>query len=187
MDHFGAGILVLAGVGEGDGDDFAAGLTAFHDDAWVLHGQATADVAIDPFYFGFLVGDASFGDQIEDVAAPVLHGHVLEFSSFHGDQFDHCAVQGAGLEFRSCTSFHVHDFCSFIDDDQGAFELAEVFRINAEVRLERVFHLHAFGDVNEAAPGKGGAVESGKFVVTGGDDFSEPRAENLLVFFESFG
>ena len=126
VDHFGAGVLVLAGVGEGDGNDFTTGAFALHDDAGVFHGEAGADVAVDPADLGVFVGDAAFGDEVEDVGAPVLHGDVLDFGAFHGDEFDDGGVQGRGFEFGCGATFHVHDFGAFIGDDEGALELAEL-------------------------------------------------------------
>ena len=67
MYHLGAGILVLAVVGEGDGDDLAPGLAALEDDPGVLHGQAGADIAVDPFDGRILFRDGPFGHEVEDV------------------------------------------------------------------------------------------------------------------------
>ena len=187
VDHLGTGVLVLAGVGEGDGDDFTAGAFAFHDDARVLHGEAGADVAVDPADFGVFVGDAAFGDEVEDVGAPVLHSDVLDFGAFHGDEFDDGGVEGGGFEFGCGATFHVHDFGAFIGDDEGALELAELLGVDAEVGLQRVADFDAFGDVDEGAAGEDGAVEGAEFVVGGGDDFAEPGAEDLGVFVEAFG
>ena len=187
VDHLGAGVLVLAGVGEGDGDDFTTGAFAFHDDAGVLHGEAGADVAVDPADLGVFVGDAAFGDEVEDVGAPVLDGDVLNFGAFHGDEFDDGGVQGGSFEFGGGAAFHVHDFGAFIGDDEGALELAELLGVDAEVGLERVADFDAFGDVDEGATGEDGAVEGAKFVVRGGDDFAEPGFEDFRVFVETFG
>ena len=69
MDHLGPGVLVLAVVGQGDGNDLAAGLAALQHDPGILHGQAAADVAVDPLDLGLLVGEAALGDEIEDIGA----------------------------------------------------------------------------------------------------------------------
>ena len=187
MDHFRAGVLMLAVAGEGDADDFAAGLAAFHNDARVFHGQAGTDIAIDPFDFGLFVGESAFGDEIEDILAPVLNSHVLDFCAFEGDELDDRAVEGGCFKFRSGAALHIHHLRAFVGDDQGPFKLAEVFRIDAEVGLEGVFHFDSRGDVDEGAPAENGTVEGTEFVVAGGDDFSEPRAEDFRVFFEGFG
>ena len=125
MDHFSTSVLVLAGVCEGDGDDFAASAFAFHDYAGIFHGEAGTDVAVDPANFGVFHGDTAFCDEVEDVARPVLDGDVLDFRAFESDEFYDCGVQGGGVEFRSGASFHIHDFGAFIGDDERALELAE--------------------------------------------------------------
>ena len=187
MDHLGAGVLMLAAVGQSDADDFTAGAFALHDDAGVLHGEAAADVAVDPAHFGVFHGDAALGDEVEDVAAPVLHGDVLNLGTLEGDEFNDGAVQRGGFKLRRGAAFHVHHFGTFITDDERALKLAELLTVDAEVGLERVLHFHAGRDVNKRAAGEHGAVESTEFVVSGGDDFAEPLFENLGMFFETFG
>ncbi len=186
VDHFGASVLVLTVAGEGDGEDFATGFAAFEDDAGVFHGEAGADVAVDPFDFGFFHGDAAFGDEVEDVGAPVLDGDVLDFRAFECDEFDDGTVEGGGLEFWGGAAFHVGDFGPFVGDDEGALELTEVFSVDAEVGLEGLFDFDAGGHVDEGAAGEDGAVESGVFVIACGDDFAEPLTEDFGVFVEAF-
>ena len=187
VDHFGTGVLVLAFTGQGNGEDFSPRLPAFEDDAGVFHGESGADVAVDPFDFGFFFGPGSFGDEVEDVVGPVLHGDVLDFGTFEGDEFHDGTVKGGCFEFGSGAAFHVGDFGSFVGYDEGAFELAEIFGIDAEVGLEGLLHFNAGWDVDEAASAEDGTVEGGEFVVSGGDDFAEPFAEEFGVFAEAFG
>ena len=115
VDHLRAGVLVLAVAGQGDGKNFAARLAAFHDDARILHRQARADVAIDPFHLGFFVRDAALGHEIEDVRRPVLDGDVLDLGAFQRDQLDDRAVQRRGVELRRRAAFHVGQLRAFID------------------------------------------------------------------------
>ena len=184
MDHFCAGVLVLAGVGESDGDHLAAGALALHDHAGVFHGEAGADVAIDPTHLRILHREAALGDEVEDVGRPVLDGDVLDLRAFQGDQLDDCGVQRRCLEFRRGAAFHIHYLGAFVGDDEGALELAEGFRIDAEIGLQRLLELYALGDVDEGAAGKHRAVEGGILIVAGGNDFPEPRAEDFLMLFE---
>ena len=149
VDHFRAGVLMLAGVGKGDGDHLAAGTLAFHDDPGVFHREAGADVAIDPAHLRVLHGEAALGDEVEHVRRPVLDGDVLDFCAFQCHKLDDCGVQGCGLEFRRGAAFHVHHLRAFVGDDEGALELAEGFRVDAEIGLQRLFQLHALRDVDE--------------------------------------
>src|SRR5690606_6443426 len=76
VHHLGAGVLVLALSGEGDGQGLALGVLAHQVDRRVLHGDLGADVAVDPLHGGALVGDGTLGDQVVDVVRPVLDGRV---------------------------------------------------------------------------------------------------------------
>ena len=187
MDHFRAGVLVLAGVGEGDGDHLAAGALALHDHAWVFHGEPGADVAVDPADFRVFHGETALRDEIENVRRPVLDGDVLDLRAFQGDEFHDGGVQRRGLEFRRGAAFHIHHLGAFIGDDESALELAEGFRVDAEIGLQRLLQFDAFRNVDEGAAGEYRAVEGGILVVAGRDDLSEPWAENLLMLLEPLG
>ena len=71
------------------------------------------------------------------------------FAPLQRDEFDHGAVQRRGLELRRGAAFHVHDLGAFVGDDERALELAEVLRVDAEVGLQRLLHLHALRHVDE--------------------------------------
>ena len=95
-------------------------------------------------------------------------------------------MEGGGFKLGGRAPFHVHELRPFIRNDEGAFKLPEVFRIDAEVRLERVLEFHALGYVNEGTAGKYRAVQGGEFVVSRGDDFAEPGAEDVFMVFQAF-
>ena len=185
VDHLGTGVLMLAAVCQSDADDLAAGTLALHDDAGVFHGEATADVAVDPAHFSIFHGNAAFGDEVEDIAAPVLNGDVLDLGSLESNEFDDGAMQRGGLKLRRGAAFHVHDLAAFIADDERALKLAKLLAVDAEVGLERMLHLHARRDVDKRSAAEHGAVERGEFVVASRDDFAEPFFEDLGVFFET--
>ena len=187
MDHFRAGVLMLAVAGERDGKHFAARFAAFHDHARILHRQARADVAIDPFDFRFLVRKPALGHEIEDVVRPVLDRDVLKLRAFHRDQLDHSAVQRGGVKLRRRAAFHVGQLRAFIDDDERAFELTEILGVDPEIGLERMLHFHAWRHVDERSTAKNGAVERAEFVVADGNDFPEPVPENLRMMFQTIG
>ena len=187
VDHLGAGVLMLAVVGEGNGDDFAAGALTFKDHTGILHRETTADVAVDPLYLGVFHCDGAFGDEIKHVVGPVLDGDVLDLRALEGDELDYGGVEGGGGELRGGAALHVGDLGALVGDNEGALELAEVFRVDAEVGLERHGDLHVLGHVDEGAAGEHGAVERGELVVAGGDDLAEPFAEELGVLAEGLG
>ncbi len=133
------------------------------------------------------MGEPALGHEIEHIRAPILHGDVLNFRAFHGNQLNYGAVQGRGVELGSGAAFHVSKFGAFIDNDECALELSEIFGVDAEVSLERVLHFHARRNVNERAAAEDRGVERGEFVVAGRDDLAEPLPENLRVLLQSFG
>ena len=69
VNHFCAGILMLAVAGQRNADHFAARFPALQDDARIFHRQARSDIAVDPFNLGLFVRQAALGDEIENVLA----------------------------------------------------------------------------------------------------------------------
>ena len=49
-----------------------------------------------------------------------------------------------------------------------------------------MFQFNPFGHVNKGASGKYRAVQGGKFVVSRGNDFSKPGAEDVFMVFQAF-
>ena len=96
-------------------------------------------------------------------------------------------MQCGGVEFRRRATFHVSHLGAFVGDDEGALELAEIFRVDPEVGLERMFHFHAGRHVDEGAAAEDGAVERAKFVVANRNNLAEPFPENFGMIFQSLG
>ena len=66
---------------------------SFENDRWIFHRQPAADVAIDPFDFGVLVGDAALGHQIVDIRAPILHRAVADVRAGECNELDDSGVE----------------------------------------------------------------------------------------------
>ena len=181
VNHFRAGVLMLTVIGERDGKNFAARLATLHDHAGIFHREPRADVTIDPFHFGVFLSETAFGDEVENIRRPVLHGDVLNLRALQRDQFHDSAMQCGSVKFRRRAALHVSHFRAFIGDDECALELAEIFGIDAEVRLQRMLHFHAGWHVNERAAAEHGGVQRAKFVVGDRDDFAEPFPENFRI------
>ena len=113
-----------------------------------------------------------------------MDGGVAAPAAFFHNDFHHCGVEGVGFVDGGGAAFHVVDVGVFVHDDEGAFELAHVFRVDAEVRLEGDFHVDAFGDVDEGSAGPHCGVEGGEFVVPGWDDGAEVFLDQVWVFFQ---
>ena len=178
---------MLAVVGKGDGEHFATSAFTLQHDARILHGQAGADVAVDPLHFSAFVGHAALSHEVKDIGRPILHGDVLDLGVLQCDQLDHCAVERSGFELRRSAAFHVGDLGVFVGDNERALELSEVFCVDPEVSLQGLLELHALGHVDEAAARESGAIQRREFVVGSRDDFAEVGAEDLRVFGEALG
>jgi len=174
VNHFGAGILVLAISRQRDADDLAASLSSLQYNARIFHRQPGSDVAIDPFDLGSLQSQSTLCDEVKDVWRPVLNGDVLDLRAGKRDQFNNRGVESSRCKFRRRTALHVHHFRAFVRDDQCPFKLPEIFRIDSEVSLQRMFHLHARGDINKTSPAEDCAIQRAELVVTSRDDFPEP-------------
>src|ERR1044071_3823719 len=187
MNHFCAGVLVLAVISESDGEDFTPRLAAFHDDAWVFHGQTRTDVAVDPFHFGVFMRDPALRHEVENVGAPILHRDVLKLCPFERDQLHYRTVQGSGVELRSGATFHVSQLRTFVANNESALELAEVRGVNSKVGLKWVLYLHSRWNVDEGTTAEDRRVKRAEFVIPNWDHFAEPFSENFGMILQSFG
>ena len=75
------------------------------------------------------------------------------------------------------------DFGAFVCDDEGPFKLANVFRIDSEVRLQRKIDFDVWWDVNERAARPHCAVKSGKFVVFRRNYLAKVLLDDFRVLF----
>ena len=149
VDHLRAGVLMLIGTGVGDRQHLARGLRAGQNDRRVLHRELRADVAVDPLHMalGFDVGP--LGDQVEDIVGPVLDGGVGDASRrLHHDLHNRGVqrIRGVG---RGRAALDVVHLRTLVGDDQGALELTHVFRVDAEVGLQRHLDFDARRHIDE--------------------------------------
>ena len=115
---------------------------AHEEDRRVLHVALGADIAVDPLHGGALGAGGPLGHQVVDVVGPVLDGGVAAPAAFFHNDFHHCGVEGVGFVDGGGAAFHVVDVGVFVHDDEGTFELAHVFRVDAEIRLEKIGRAH---------------------------------------------
>src|SRR5208337_3743091 len=73
---------------------------------------------------------------------------------------------------------------TFVGDDQRTFKLAEIFRIDTEIRLQRMLYLHSGRDIDKAAAAEHCAVQSTELIITGRDDPAEPFSEKIRSLLE---
>src|SRR5438093_9707493 len=93
-------------------------------------------------------------------------------------------MERRGVKLRRRAALHVSHFRTFIGDDEGALELPEVFGVDAEVSLKRMFHFHPGRDVNERTAAEHSRIQRAKFVVGDRDDLAEPFPENFRIMLD---
>src|SRR5690606_18225738 len=162
----GAGVGLLGVVGERHGVELADAVVAAEDAAGVFPGDGRAGFNLGPGDLGIAVGDAALGDKVVDTALalgvtriPVLYGGILDLRAIQGDQLHHRGMQLVFVAHRRGAALEVADMAALVGNDQGAFELAGLGFVDAEVG--RQFHraAHTFGDVDEGSIAVDGAVE----------------------------
>ena len=170
VHHLGAGVLVLALAGEGDGQRLAAGVLAHQVDGRVLHRDLGADVAVDPLHRRALLAGGALGDQVVDVVRPVLDGRVAAAGALLHDDLHDRAVQRVGGVDRRGAALDVVHVGALVDDDQRPLELAHVLGVDPEVGLQRDLDVHALRHVDERAARPDRGVQRGELVVADRDD-----------------
>ena len=181
VHHLGAGVLVLALAGEGDGQRLATGVLAHEVDGRVLHRDLGADVAVDPLHRGALFTGGAFGDEVVDVVRPVLDGRVPHAGVLLDDDLHDRGVQRVAGVDRRGAALDVVNVGALVGDDQRPLELAHVLGVDAEVGLQRDVDVDARGHVDEGAAGPHRRVERGELVVADRDDGREVLLEDLRV------
>src|SRR5690606_7833967 len=141
VDHLGAGVGLLAVVGQGDAMELADAVVAQQHAAGVFPGDGAAGLDLRP---GDLAARAAafgaLGHEVVDAAdavlvagVPVLHGRVLDLGIVQRDQFDHRRVQLVLVAHGRGAAFQVADVGALLADDEGALELAGVAGVDAEI------------------------------------------------------
>ena len=181
VDDLAARVLVLAVAGERDRQDLAVGALAHEVDRRVLHRELRAEVAVDPLDGRVALGPRALGDEVEDVARPVLHGRVADARARLGDQLDDGGVQRVRRVRRRGAALDVVHVGALVGDDERPLELAHVLRVDAEVGLQRHLDVDARRHVDERAARPHGAVERGELVVVGRDERPDVLADEVLV------
>ena len=136
MDHLGAGVGLLAVVGDGDRVELAARAVAAQDAARVFPGDRRAGLDLGPGDLGAVAAAVgALGDEVVDAAPalrvagiPVLHGRVFDLGVVERDQLDHGGVQLVLVAHRRGAAFEVAHVGALVGDDQGALELAGLRR-----------------------------------------------------------
>ena len=190
VDHLGAGIGLLHVVGDGDGVELALAIVAPQDAGRILPRHGGPGFDLRPHHLGPVApAIGAFGHEVVDAALavliariPVLHGGILHLRVFLDDDLDHRRVQLRGIALRRRAAFKVADVGPLVRDDQRAFELAGVLRVDAEVRGQ--FHRAAYArrHVDERPVRKDGGVQRGIEIVGHRYDGAEVFLHQIGVF-----
>ena len=173
MDHLGAGIGLLAVVGDRDRIELADRIVAFEDAARVFPGDRRAGLDLRPRDLRpRAAAGAALGDEIVDAALalgvagiPVLHGRILDLRVLVRDQLDHRGVQLVLVALRRGAAFEIADIGALVGDQQGALELAAVARVDAEIGRQLHRAAHARRDVGERAVAEHGRIQRREEIV----------------------
>ena len=176
-----AGVLMLAGGGKRDREDFAASARLHHVHGRILHRQPAAQVAVDPFHQRAFVGHGPLGHQVVNVVGPVLDGGVAAAGVLFDDDLDHGRVQAFGGVHRGGAALDIVHLGPFVDDDQRPLELPHVLGVDAEIGLQRKLDLHALGHVDERPARPDGRIEGRELVVGRRNDLGEIFAHQVRM------
>src|SRR6185312_3804192 len=154
VDHLGAGVGLLVMMGERHRVELAHRTVAAQYHAGVLPGDRRAGFHLGPADLAVVAAAvAALGDQVVYAAhavlvagIPVLHGGVLDLGALQRHQFHHRGMQLVLVALGCGAAFEVGDVGAFLGHDQGAFELAGVLRVDAEVGAELHRAAHALRD-----------------------------------------
>ena len=181
VNHLRARVLILALACETQRHGAGLRVRLGEDACRILHGGFRADVAVHPFHGAALTHVGALRHQVVHVVRPVLHGGVTHTGVRLDEDLHHAGMQRVGGVDRRGAAFHVMHVGAFISDDQRAFELSHVRRVDAEVCLQRDVHVHALRHVYERAARPCGGVQCREFVVVAQNAFAEILLDEFRV------
>ena len=121
-------------------------------------------------------------DQVIHVRRPILDRRITDPRVRRNVNFDNAAMERALGILRRGTALNVVNLSAFVRDNQRPLELADIRRIQPEIRLKREIDLDALGDVNERTARPDGAVQRCEFIITIRDDRPEKLPEKIGVY-----
>src|SRR5436190_8624425 len=139
--HLRAGVGLLIMVGQRDRVELAHRVVALQHDTRVLPRDRRTGLHLRPRNLRIgLAAVTTLGDEVVDAAlaflvarVPVLHRRILDLRTLERDQLDDGGMELVLIAHRRRTAFQITDVCAFVGDDQRAFELTRVLRVDAEI------------------------------------------------------
>jgi hypothetical protein len=190
VDHLGAGIGLLAVVGQRDAIEFAHRAVALQDAGGVFPGDGGAGLDLGPAHLRAIAGaHRALGDEIVDAALalgiagiPVLDGRVFDLRIVVRVELDHGGVELVLVAHRRGAAFEIGDVAALVGHDERALELAGVRRVDPEIGRKLHRAADALGNVDEGAVGEDRAVEAGEIIVALGHDRAEIFPNQVGIF-----
>ena len=122
------------------------------------------------------------GGRIVESGGPDLALHLEEKGY---DDLDHARVERVGCVLRCGAALHIMDLGTFLDNNERAFELSQISRVQAEVCLQGQIHFHILRYIDKRSARPDGAIQCGKFVVFDRYDRSKILAEQVRVLLQA--
>ena len=151
VDHLGTSILMLPCVSKGDREHSTTRPFSIKVNRWVFHCCFGTQVTIDPLNSRIFQSFGTFCYQVIDIIRPVLDGCITHISSVQSENFYNGSVQAVARISWCCTAFYVVDTRSFINDNQGTFELTCIFVVDTEVGLKWNIHFDPFWYIDKGS------------------------------------
>ena len=195
MDHLGAGVRLLAVMGQRHRVEFPNRIVTAQDAAGILPGDRRTSFNLGPDNLRACATTVTaLGNEVVDAAdailvtgIPVLHGRILDVRVVQCDQLDDRRVQLILIAHRCCAAFEIGDAGALLGDDHGAFKLARVAGIDTEIRAQLHRAAHALRDEHETAIGEHGGIERSEIVVSRRYDRSKIFAHQLGMLADRLG
>src|SRR5215469_9824585 len=150
MYHLGAGIDLLAAVGDRNRVELSARIVTAQDAARVFPGDGRTGFDLGPGNPRTVaLATSPLGNEVEDAAAPlgiaripVLDRRILDLGIVERNQFDDRCVKLVLVASWSGAALQIAHIRAPVGDDEGALELAAVAFVDAEIgrQLHRTTH-----------------------------------------------
>src|SRR3984893_12271188 len=194
MDHLGAGIDLLAAVGNRDRIEFAARIVAPKNAGRIFPRNRGSGFNLSPGDLGIRApAITTLSDEIIDPAAavrlawiPVLHRRIFDLGIVKGDQLDDRGMQLIFVALGRRAALEIGNVVALVGDDQRAFELARVLFVDPEIRREFHRAANARGNVNEGPVGKYRTVQRRVEIVRRGHHRSEIFPDEVWMDMHGF-
>ena len=194
MHHLGAGVRLLGVVGDGDRVKLALTVVPAQNAGRVFPGDGRPRLHLRPHHLRPVApAIGALGDEVVDAALavliariPVLDGRIFDLRILQRHQLDNRRMKLVVIALWRRAALQIADVGALVGDDQRAFELPRILRVDAEIggKLHRA--AHALRHIDETAIGEDGAVQRGVEIIRHRHDGGEVFLHQFRVLFDGF-